>query len=149
MGGGAVNFCAALVGLGWLLIGCQPAIGWRFGVYDDVAAEAKTQRKPLFVYFRNWYSVECTNFEEHVLSARAVRDAVNSMVCVPLEYDVAADRRLAESWGIKAVPAFAIVAADGQVLETGSGALTAEALLAALQRAQAKVASASTLPALP
>jgi hypothetical protein len=122
------------------LAGCQPGVRWRLGFVEDALAAGRAEHKLTFVYFRNWYSVECTDFEEHVLQEPRVLAATAGMVCVPLELNVAADRHLAESWGIKEAPGFAIVDPTGAVLETGSKNITVESLLAAMQRASGRAA---------
>lgn len=121
-----------------LLSGCTPGIHWRLGPYQDAYLNARAQNRLTFAYFRNWYSVECTNFEENVLKQPAVLDATADMICVPLEYNI--DRSLAQGWGIEKVPAFAIVDPAGMVYESGSGEITLDGLLAMLEQARQRFA---------
>jgi hypothetical protein len=143
---GSLALAFTVVACSFLLAGCQQGLRWRLGRYEDASADAKAQHKLLFVYFRNWYLVECTTFEEQVLAKPSVVAATAPMICVPLEFDVSVDRRLAWGWGIRQAPAFAIVDPAGHVLERGSNPITEESLLAAIERANARF-GATTAPA--
>jgi len=121
-----------------LLAACRPGVQWRLGPYEDARAQAQAQRQLNFVYFRTWYSVECTRFEEDVLMQPRVVEALRNQVAVPLEYDV--DRDIARRWSITQVPAFAIVDPSGKVLASAQGVVSADVLLAAIERAQQKSA---------
>ena len=129
-----------LIGLVALLAGCQPSIAWRYWLDDSTRDSARTEQKLMFVYLRNWASVECTDFVNGVLSEKRVVDATADMLCVQLEYAVPADQRLAESWGITRVPAVAIVDPSGNVIEKASGPLSAPDLLALIDRARQRYA---------
>ncbi|MGE0480535.1 MAG: hypothetical protein AB7Q17_08695 [Phycisphaerae bacterium] len=120
------------------MAGCAPGIAWRLETFDRVHADAKPAGKLTFVYFRNWYDVACTNFEEQVLKSPAVLKETADLVCVPLSYDW--DRALAQPWGLDRAPAFAVVAPDGAVLASGQGTITEPALLDALRSAKAQYA---------
>jgi hypothetical protein len=133
---------------GAYLPGCTPGVKWRFGLAEDALADGRTQNKLTFVYFRSWASVDCTDFEEKVLKQPAVLEASASLVCVPLDTAVDRDRQLAERWQLRKVPAFAIVDPAGVVLESGSGAITRDSLLAAFANAKRKALS-TTRPASP
>jgi hypothetical protein len=130
------------------LTGCSPGLRWRLVRVEDALAEGHTQNKLTFVYFRSWASVDCTDFEEKVLKQPAVLEASASLVCVPLDTAVDRDRQLAERWHLRKVPAFAIVDPAGVVLESGSGAITRDNLLAAFASAKHKALS-TTRPASP
>jgi thioredoxin-related protein len=117
--------------------GCQPGVQWRLGRFEDARIQAQAQRQLTFVYFRTWYSVECTRFEEEVLKQPRVLEALKGLVAVPLEYD--ADRDLAQRWSLTQVPAFAIVDPSGNVLASGQGVVSADVLLAAIERARQRM----------
>jgi hypothetical protein len=127
-------------------LGCSPGINWRFDTYERVHGEAQVANQLTFVYFRNWYSVECTRFEEDVLKQPAVLEAVRDLRCVPLSFDW--DQPLAEEWEISQPPAFAIVDPQGQILADGEGDITLEAMLEAIQQAKDEFAP-MTQPAIP
>lgn len=136
---------AALVGL-WAAVlalgGCSNGVHWEGPTYQDARALAVRSNRPVFVYFRSWYSVECTNFEENVLKDPAVLAETTALVCVPLDFDW--DRPLAQQWGLRAVPAFVIVAPDGTILAQGQAPLTRDQVLAAFHAA--RTAHASSAP---
>lgn len=115
--------------------GCSNGVHWEGPTYQDARSLAVRSNRPVFVYFRSWYSVECTNFEENVLKDPAVLPETAAYVCVPLDFDW--DRPLAQQWGLKAVPAFVIVAPDGKVLAQGQAPLTRDQVLAAFRAARA------------
>jgi hypothetical protein len=115
------------------LIGCQPGVRWRLGPFADGHAVARSENRLAFTYFRNWYSVECTRFEEDILKHPDVLAATAEFVCIPLEYDI--DRALAQRWGISDVPAFVIVDPSGSVVARGGGPFTVAGVLATLQGA--------------
>ncbi|MDX2198170.1 MAG: hypothetical protein SF069_04265 [Phycisphaerae bacterium] len=131
--------------LGLLACGCQPGVKWDLRPYDDVHARALREKKLTFVYFRNWASVACTEFEDKVLKQPPVLQALEPLVCVPL--DLLWDKALAERWGISEIPGCAVVGQDSQLLEKVQGAVSAEQLLSAVQAAKAKGAAAPAAPA--
>jgi len=127
--------CAACATfLATIVTGCNQGVAWQGPTYTDAREVAQRSGQPIFVYFRNWYSVDCTRFEENVLKDPAVLAETRTMVCVPLDFDW--DRPLAQQWRLTATPAFVIVTADGRVLARGQNPLTREDLLAAFRQAR-------------
>jgi len=120
--------------------GCSNGVRWKIGTYRDAHELAERENKLTFAYLRNWYSVECTNFEEHVLKDPAVLAETQTMICVPLEADY--DRQLTKAWELTTVPAFVIVAPDGRVLARGQTPITRDELLAAIRAAKAEMSPA-------
>jgi hypothetical protein len=118
-----------------LVAGCGGSgVRWRVGLYRDNYDYAQREQKLSLVYFRNWYSVDCTNFEERVLKDPEVVAETRDMVCTLLEYGWYKD--FAGKWGLTEVPAFAIVSPDGEVIARGQGAITRAELLDALRQAK-------------
>jgi len=126
---------AALRALGGA--GCTPGVRWEVGAFQEVFARTSRQHKLTFVYFRNWYSIECTNFEEKVLKNVEVLFETTTMVNIPLDFDY--DRVLAEQWDIAAVPAYVLLAPDGQVLALRNPPLTRDQLLTDIRDARYKL----------
>jgi hypothetical protein len=124
-----------------LLTGCGGGIHWRFVALDDALATARAQNKLAFVYFRTFWSVPCTEFENQVLLRDPVLAETRDMVCVPLNYDL--DRPIAERWGLREVPSFAIVAPDQTVLASGAGRISETALLSSFRSAKSRFAAMS------
>jgi len=120
-----------------LLSGCKPGMHWRLGQFADAHEEAREAHKLTFVYFRNWYSPECGTFENDVLSDPAVRSATADLVNVPLEFDVAADQRLARRCGVNNVPAIVLLDPAGNVVERLIGSSSIADVVAAIERAKA------------
>lgn len=125
------------------LPGCAPGVRWELGTFQDIHPRSQAANKLTFVYFRNWYSVDCTRFEDNVLKNPEVLAETESVVCVALSFDY--DRPLAEHWKLKAAPAFVIVAPDGQVLARGQAPITLPELLDAMRAAKAEF-TATTQP---
>ncbi len=115
------------------------------GAFQEVFARTCQQRKVTFVYFRNWYSIECTNFEEKTLKDVEVLFETTSMVNIPLDFDY--DRVLAEQWDIDAVPAYVLLAPDGQVLAMRKPPLTRDQLLTDIRDARYKLDMGGYAPA--
>ncbi len=115
--------------------GCARGVHWRIGTFEEAHREAQRTDQLTLVYFRSWYLVECTEFEERVLRDPAVLAESDRMVCVPLDFDW--DRRLAERWELEDVPAVAVVGPHGEVLAKHGGPLTKTELLALIETARA------------
>ncbi len=124
--------------------GCSEGVHWTVGTYDDAHAQAVAAHQATFVYFRNWYLTECTEFEEKVLKQPDVLNETRTMVCVPLSFDW--DRPLAQQWRLAAPPAIAIVAPDGTVLARDDAPITAADLLAEMRAAKAKLGNGGATP---
>jgi len=139
--------CAASALSCVLLAGCNGGIHWEGPSYSDASATARRTNKLTFVYFRSWYLVECTNFEEQILKQPDILAETRSVVCVVLDYDW--DRPLAQKWGLKTVPAFAIVAPDGNVLVRQAAPITHDDLLRAIRSAKKGATGPATQPAVP
>ncbi len=131
---------ALLVTLG--LAGCNSGIHWQGPTFTDAYSAARRAHKLTFVYFRSWYLVECTDFEEKVLKNPEVLTETRNMVCCVLDFDW--DRPLAQQWRLKSVPAFAIVAPTGELLARQAAPLTREEVLRAIR--SAKVTFSSGVP---
>jgi hypothetical protein len=130
---------AVLLGVvGLAATGCAPGVKWRFDTYERVHAEAQAANQLTFVYFRNWYSVECTQFEENVLKRPDVLQATADLVCVPIDFDW--DLPLADQWDIRRPPAFVIVDPEERILGRGEGEITREELLEAIRQAREQFA---------
>lgn len=140
---GVAAACACLLGVA----GCSTAVRWELGTFDDAFARSVKQNKLTFVYFRSWYSVDCTNFEDQVLSHPRVLAALDALVAVPLEYDW--DKPLADRWGLTRTPATAIVDRDRQVLAKTNGVVSVQQMLDALSVAAAAQAPAQSAPSQP
>jgi len=122
-----------------LVAGCAPGVHWRGLTYEPVQEAAQRDGKLTFVYFRNWMVPACTRFEENVLKAPEILDALDGMYCVVLDFYQ--DRPLADKWGVTAPPAVVILDVDRRVLARVSGDATAQDLLSAIATAQERFAA--------
>jgi len=116
------------------------SIRWHGPTYPEAHAVARKADKLTFVYFRNWYRKECTDFEEHVLRDWEVVAETRPLICVMLDFDW--DRPLADRWELKAAPAFVITAPDDEVLARQGPPITKQDVLRAIRGAREKRASA-------
>lgn len=124
----------------WVLTaaaGCQQGIAWHDYDYPRVLADSRANNKLTFVYFRDFASVECTQFEDGILATPQVRSAIGPLYAVPLQWNTLVDAPLAQRWQIKVVPAYVIVDPRERVLARRSGKLTLEQLLTDISQAQA------------
>lgn len=117
-----------------LLVGCPPRIQWQMDSYDGAHGPTRQTGQLTFTYFRAWYSRDCTEFEDKVLSDPAVVEAVSNMVCCALDYDW--NKSLAEAWSLSRPPAYSITAPDGRVMVAGEGKVSRDALLADIRKAK-------------
>jgi hypothetical protein len=143
-GRAGVGALALLVAIG--LVGCNGGIHWQGPTFADGQALARRSNKLTFVYFRSWYLVECTDFEEKILKDPEVLAETRGLVCVVLDFDW--DRPLAQQWHLKTVPAFAMVAPSGELLGAQCAPITREELLRVIRSAKEKLGS-HTQPAAP
>jgi hypothetical protein len=134
---GATLAVAALLLL--FVTGCARGVNWRFGRFEDAYNDAHQSGKLTFVYFRAWYLVECTAFEDNVLRDPDVLAETDRLVCVPLDFDW--DKPLAQRWQVTAVPAFVLLAPSGELLARGQTPVTKAELLADLRASHRPPAS--------
>lgn len=122
-----------LVGVG---AGCAPQMQWRGFAFEPVYTESRRQSKLTLVFLRNWYSIECTEFEEQVLSDPDVIAAARMINCVKVEESTPVDSALALAWGVDVTPGVVIIAPDGKVLAALQGEITKTELLKAIADAE-------------
>ncbi len=127
---------AALVLLGTavVLTGCHGQQRWEYANYPEVQRRAAAEGKLTLVYFKSWYRIESTRFEEDVLEDPAVRDALDGMARVMLDRDY--DQELAQRWGLTKVPSYAIISPEGDVLVRDQAPITRDALLKGIRKAR-------------
>jgi hypothetical protein len=121
------------------LTGCQEGIHWQALWYPDAQARSRSQNTLMFIYFFEWGSVDCTHFDQDVLSKPEVLAETRDMFCVPLVSHW--DAPLMAQFGLDRIPAFAVVAPDGQLLARGQGPVALNDLLSAIRGAKAKFAA--------
>lgn len=138
---------AAVALLGGLIItgaGCAPGVQWRYGAFEPIFTDAKATGRLSLVYFRSWYSVQCTKAEDSVFNDPRLKTATADMHCVPLDFDW--DKPLATAWKVTTVPSIVILSPNEEILESYSGEFTVAAVLEAIARAKSRYA-VSTQPA--
>lgn len=123
-------------------VGCTAGVRWRYDFFDRVHVESRAAGKLTLVYFRTWYSVECTRVEDNVFASEQAGSATGKLNCVILNYDV--DRSLATAWSIDTIPAFVIVDGQSRVLARVQGEFALEQLLAAIRQAETAFAASSS-----
>ncbi len=107
-------------------------------------ADAAAAGRVTLVYFRDWSAVECTQFEEKVLSDPAVRRETAPLHCVPLSYHW--DKPLADAWKIDRIPAVVLVDPRGRVLAQLKNPIAKETLIDAIRQARGTTSSPATQP---
>lgn len=114
--------------------GSGPGVRWQGPSYRDAEAVAARTGQLVFVYFRSWYMVDCTQFEEQVLKDPEVLAETEDLVCVALDFDY--DRALARQWQLDDRPAYVIVDPDEEVLARDQAPITREELLKGMRAAK-------------
>ena len=123
------------------VLGCQPGIRWRGYSFDFVHRDAVRDNRLTFVYFRSPYSVQCTRFEDAVLSSPEVRAATEPLYCAVVDFGW--DRELALRWGLTQAPSFALISPAGEVLASGMGEMSARQVLDAIAIARERHAASA------
>lgn len=126
------------------LAGCTAGPKWDPRPYQEAHYRARERNAITLVYFRSWYSVACTRFEERVLADAEVRAEADRLVCVQLDYD--AYLPFAEQWGVDLVPAIVLIGPSGELLARLEAPIGPEALLDAIHRARDKVYGTESSP---
>lgn len=128
-------------------VGCGggPGVRWQGPSYRDAEAVAERTGQLVFVYFRSWYMVDCTKFEEQILKDSEVLAETQDLVCVALDFDY--DRALARQWQLDDRPAYVIVDPDEQVLARDQTPITREELLRGMRAAKEAFAGSQGAPA--
>jgi thioredoxin-like negative regulator of GroEL len=133
---------AAALTMGSLLsTGCNQNVRWEGPTYQDAQVLSQSRNQPTLIYFRSWYLVECTDFEEQVLRNPAVLAETRTMVCVVLDFDW--DQSLARQWQLNVVPAIAILSPSGELLARHEAPLSREVFLDTVRSARANWAASA------
>jgi thiol:disulfide interchange protein len=112
----------AVVGVALLAKALRPKeiVPWR----DDfaaAAAEARDSNKPIFAYFTASWCAPCETLKSTTWADRDVEAALRAYV--PARIDIDRNTELADKYGVRGVPAFIVMGADGQPTKQTDGAL--------------------------
>ena len=125
-------------------VGCARGVRWELDSLPNVQVRARAEDKPVFAYFRCWYLVACTQFEEQVLLDPEVLAQTDLMICVPLNFDY--DKPLADKWRLGAAPAYVILAPDGRLLARDQAPITRDDMLAGFRAAWEQLGKPDRMP---
>lgn len=118
-----------------LLAGCGPGVRWRYEwSFYQAFGDSKSNEKLTFVFFRQYYSVACTQMDDQVFNTPELQEATRDMNCIRPELDL--QKSLAAAWGVDSVPSYVIVAPTGRVLIQRVGMFTVDQVLADIQQAR-------------
>lgn len=106
-------------------------IPWRT---DFAAATEESRRagKPVFAYFTAVWCGPCQTLTHTTWADKGVDEALRTYV--PVKIDIDRNPHLAEKYGVRAIPAFAVLGADGDAVRQTDGALPPEQFLGWLKR---------------
>ncbi len=116
----------------WRGAHAKEIIPWR----DDLPAglaEAKAGNRAVFAYFTAAWCGPCQGMKRGAWADEAVRARMVSRY-VPVKIDVDAHPDLAQKFGVRAFPTFAVLSDDGTVLRTVEGAMDADEMRAWLEK---------------
>ena len=122
----------AMTGVTILVRATRPKeiVPWR----TDLAAarpEAKLSGKPVMVYFTASWCGPCQTLKHTTWADKTVDAALRDYV--PVKVDIDSDAEAAQKYEVRAVPAFAVLDAEGKATKSTDGALTPEQFLAWLK----------------
>ena len=95
-----------------LALSCPACSGMKWE-YDFAAAESKArlEQKDLFIYFRQWYSTECSQVESQwLLTSPEVSEVLKDTINCWLEWDWS--QEIARKYRVRRCPAFVFVRPD-------------------------------------
>ncbi len=119
-----------------LLAGCAPRVQWAGAAAFNLRSDQRPRDRIAFIYFRDWYEVECTEFESTVFEDPAVVNELNTLYCIILEEDH--NGPLAEAWGVDQTPGYVFLAPEGRVLAVHAGPQSTDEFVETLNTARAR-----------
>jgi thiol:disulfide interchange protein len=101
-------------------------VTWR----TDFAAarqESRSTGKPVFAYFTASWCAPCQSLKHTTWADKNVEAGLRNYV--PVKIDVDQNQELARQYNVRAVPSFAVLGGDGELLKQVDGALPPKELL--------------------
>jgi thiol:disulfide interchange protein len=102
--------------------------------FDEALLRARTEKKLVFVDLTASWCGWCTKMDEDVFPDARVKEALGAFVPIRVDTDTAGGRALANQHGVRGLPAFLVVDADGALVGRFDGYLPATSFLARLAR---------------
>lgn len=125
----------APVSLRWVTVGKE--LGAR-RVFDKTLAQAKKDRRPVFVDFRADWCVACNELDKHVFTQGPVKAALSKFVLVRVDAteETADIMALMKRYSVLSLPTLMVIDAGGQVQKDAriESYVEADELLAALAK---------------
>lgn len=105
----------------------QEKINFRDGTLADMLQIAKIQNKPLlYMGYANWCE-HCKKMKSEVITDKSVADFFNrNFVCTWHDMESGEGVQIGKKYNVRAFPAFLFLSADGELLYSTTGELTAE-----------------------
>jgi thioredoxin-like negative regulator of GroEL len=104
--------------------GGAPVEGWMSDI-GDAQAEAKRTSRPMLVYFTASWCGPCQQMKKDTLPDASVKQSLAKYVPVMIDIDQQPD--VAQKFGVRSIPTFMAVDADGTVLKMSGGGMPASA----------------------
>ena len=95
-------------------------VPWRTD-FAAATAEARKDGKPVFAYFTATWCGPCQNLKHTTWADKEVDAALRGYV--PVKVDIDRSPELAQKYGVRAVPTFAVLGDDGEAVRQADGAL--------------------------
>ncbi len=82
--------------------------------YDDALAQARAQKKPLFVEFYADWCGPCKQMDADVYSQTEIIEALDGYVCAKIDVDAAMN--VAAAYQVNSIPRFLVISADEKIV---------------------------------
>ncbi|PZR25874.1 MAG: hypothetical protein DI535_16335 [Citrobacter freundii] len=106
------------------------------GSWEQLLAEAKQQRKPIFVDIYTTWCTPCKQMDKYIFTEPSVSEKYNAdFICYKLDAEKGEGIRIAKQYNITAYPTYLYLDPQGYPLHRAEGFFEAPAFLAVAQRA--------------
>lgn len=92
---------------------CSPGIAWQYGQVDRAFATARSENRPLFLFWSAEWCPDCAQIKATIFSRRELIDRTRAFLPIYLDGDTDQAQRLGERFGAFVYPTTIIFAPDG------------------------------------